>query len=377
VRYRLVLHINSTHGLLYHGAKILSGLDALRRRGVVRLHVQVEEESPGRVLMVDAIDVESGIERRLGFELSDHSTFLCETGLDECDVYFKRNLYAPHITALRPEERAKIVPFGLNYGCANRGSRAWVLAHWGWGVAKTLRRSPRAGASRMRAWLNELKVYAALRAPSAFEQAPDVAVTAAVLFQTRVWPPEESSEHLDRINEERVALIRELRKALGSRFRGGIVPTPFARRRYPDVLLPEGYRHGNYIQVMQRYLVGITTRGLHDSIAFKLPEYLASSLCIVSEPVRNELPQPLVAGQHYLAFRSADECIGQCERLLSHPAEAQEMRRDNCNYYHRWVAPPEHLLDCFSRALGDGAPGPARAGGAPGARGFLEDRVAS
>ena len=355
MRYRVVLHINSNYGLLYHAAKIFSGLDALRRSGLVSVQAKVEAESSGRVLLVDAIDLERNVRRRLGFELSDHSTFFCETGLTRCDVYFKRNFFPPHAERLRPEQRSKIVPFGLNYACANQTSRAWVLGRWSWAVAKTLRRSPREGAARLRQWLAELRLYAALRGSSAFERVPDAAVLPAVLFQTRVWPPEETAEHLDQINEERVALIRQLRKVLGARFHGGIVPTPFARQHYPDVLLPEGYRHGDYIDVMHRYLVGIATRGLHDSIAFKLPEYLAGSLCIVSEPLHNDLPQPLIAGQHYLGFRSTDECIGQCERLLSHPAEAREMRRHNFDYYRRWVEPGAHLLDCLDRGLGEGA----------------------
>ncbi len=39
-----------------------------------------------------------------------------------------------------------------------------------------------------------------------FEQPPDAAVEPLVLFQTRVWEPEESSEDLQRINEERPAI---------------------------------------------------------------------------------------------------------------------------------------------------------------------------
>jgi hypothetical protein len=359
VRYRLVLHINSAHSVLYHCAKIFTGLDALVRRGLLRLQVKVDQESPTRVLFLDALALDTNARRLLGFDLSDHSTFLCAAGLAQCDVYFKRNLYRPHTEGLLPEQRSKIVPFGLNYACAGRASRAWVLGRWCCGVAKTLRRSPRDGVSRLRRWLGELWEYARLKDAAAFEQDPDAFLLPAVLFQTRVWPPEKTTENLDRINEERVALIRTLRKALGARFRGGIVPTPFARRHYPDVLLPDGYRHEGYIQVMQRYLVGITTRGLHDSIPFKLPEYLAASLCVVTEPLRNELPQPLVAGQHYLEFRSHDECVAQCERLLSHPAEAREMRWHNFDYYRRWVAPGEHLLDCLDRAFGDGGARPS------------------
>ena len=129
------------------------------------------------------------------------------------------------------------------------------------------------------------------------------------------------------------------------------MPTDFARRHYADVILERAFRRKEYIRMTQRCLVGIYTRGLHHSLAFKLPEYLAASMCIVSDPLRNELPQPLVAERHFLEFRTPEECAAQCERLLRDPDTARAMRCENRAYYRRWVAPPEHLLDCLERVF--------------------------
>lgn len=350
MRYRLELYVNSRHSL-YHAAKIYAGLDALARRGLITLRALAHPEGATELVLFQATALGTGSQRLIGVDLHDHSAAFCRVGLAQCDVYLKRSLYRPDALVLPAEQRGKILPFGLNYGCASDASRRWVLRHWGVGVAKTLGRWPRAGVQRLGRWLREVRHYVALHDFAYFEQPPDAVVEPAALFQTRVWPPEESSENLEEINEERVLLIRRLRQVFGSRFRGGIVPTPFARRHYPDVVLAESYRHEDYVKVMQRHLVCINTRGLHNSIAFKLPEYLAASVCIVSEPLRNELPHPLVAGEHYHEFRSHDECIARCERLLSNPAEAREMRRHSAAYYRRWVAPAEHMLDCLDRAL--------------------------
>ena len=171
-----------------------------------------------------------------------------------------------------------------------------------------------------------------------------------ILFQTRVWEPEQTSENLEQVNDERAVLVRLLRKTFGPRFRGGLVPTPFARQRYPDVLLEEAYRRTDFIRMVKRNLIGVYTRGLHNSLAFKLPEYLAASMCIVSDPMLNQLPEPLVAGEHFLEFHDPDQCLAQCERLLSRPDEAREMRRRNHDYYEQWVAPAQHLQRCLERA---------------------------
>ena len=192
-----------------------------------------------------------------------------------------------------------------------------------------------------------------------FEQPPDTAVEPLVLFQTRVWEPEESPEDLQRINEECAGLILRPAEGVGACvFRGGVTPTAFARRHYPDVLLTEAYRRKDFIRMVKRHLIGVYTGGLHHSLAFKLPEYLAASMCVVSDPLRNELPQPLTAGCHYLEFRGHDECVAQCERLLSRPDEARDMVAQNHDYYRRWVAPAEHVLhclECVGRWDADGA----------------------
>ncbi len=136
-----------------------------------------------------------------------------------------------------------------------------------------------------------------------------------------------------------------------------MTPTAFARRHYADVLLTEAYRRKDFIRMVKRHLIGVYTRGLHHSLAFKLPEYLAASMCVVSDPLRNELPQPLTAGRHYLEFRGHDECVAQCDRLLSRP-EAREMRAHNSAITSGgWPPAPNvpHCLECVGRWDADGA----------------------
>ena len=98
-------------------------------------------------------------------------------------------------------------------------------------------------------------------------------------------------------------------------------------------------------------MIGIYTRGLHHSLAFKLGEYLASSKCIVTEPLRNELPSPLVPGKNYLEFSTPQECMQRCEQLLDDHDLANQMRRNNWEYYQREVRPDRHVLRCLERAF--------------------------
>jgi hypothetical protein len=174
-------------------------------------------------------------------------------------------------------------------------------------------------------------------------------VEPAVVFQTRVWEPHETAAgECEEINAGRVALIQALRSAFGDRFRGGLVPTALARARYPAEISPHRARRSRYIAMSKRNLIGVYSRGLHQSTAFKLPEYLAASQCIVAETPRNESPVPLVAGRHFLGFRNPDECVAACRRLLVDDKLASEMRSANHEYYRSQVEPSARLLQALA-----------------------------
>ncbi len=337
---------------LYSGSKILTGLCGLAQRGVVELELGPDRFATdgGPHVHLDVTAAVARSPRRVTVDLSDHNRIFYPQALDACDVYFKRSYYAPEVERLPPPHGAKVVPYGMNFACTNRRARflaarrvlSTALAGW-WSAPRQAVRALASGARELRhIWLHA--------SPDELQQGPEVPVEPVVLFQTRVWPPEDSTDDLHRVNEARASLVRRLRAALGPSFRGGFVPWDFARRAYPDLVVQENYRQADYIRTSKRALVGIYTRGLHDSLAFKMPEYLASSKCVVAEPLRNALPAPLVAGRHYLEFRSEDECVAHCENLLTHPDVAAEMRRANHAYYRQWVEPEAHAEWLLRRA---------------------------
>jgi hypothetical protein len=177
-----------------------------------------------------------------------------------------------------------------------------------------------------------------------FERAPTDALEPTIVFQSRVWEPDEAAPgESEAINETRVGVIRALKATLGDRFRGGLVPTPLALARYPNEVTSLPCRRRLYTKMSKRNLIGIYTEGLFGSTAYKMAEYLAASQCVVAEPPRNELSTPLVAGRHFLPFRNAEECVAACQRLLADQDLATAMRRANNEYYRAEVEPLAHM----------------------------------
>jgi hypothetical protein len=268
---------------------------------------------------------------RLGIELSDHADLWDEELLEWSDVYAKRNLNEMH-GSTAPH---KIIPFGVNWACHSRTSLLAILKE----LAGSL---PSLTQSRCR------EIYRYLVTPhwKHFEHRPDQPVESAILFQTRVWPPEDAPGD-ELVNEQRVGLLRALKREFGDRVQGGIVPTPYALRYYKELVTAGPSRQSQYIRWAKKPLIGIYSRGLFGSVAFKLAEFLAASKCIVSEPIGNQLSAPL---EHLSIYRSEDECLTACEMLLSNKSLADFHRDQSWSYYTRCVQPRAHMLDLLSRA---------------------------
>ena len=278
----------------------------------------------------------------MAIETHDKSDYFAEEALRVCDLYLKRSYYPPDLERFPASLASKVQPLGMNYYCRNAASTLRVLKTLGARLAWK-------GSGGLRTVYN----FMVLPKVAAFEQPPDSTIEPAVVFQTRVWEAHEVGVGDHTINAERVALIRALKKAFGDRFRGGLVPTPYALANFPGDITTLPTRRSRYTKWSKNCLIGVYTRGLHQSIAAKLPECLAASQCLVAEPIEHHLPVPLEEGRNHSTFRDPDQCVAACRRLLEDHPFANSMRRANHDYYRREVEPAAHALRNIERVLKD------------------------
>jgi hypothetical protein len=276
------------------------------------------------------------------------------------DVYFKRSYRGTYVQQLPTDLRRKVVPLGLHYGCMSRNEsliscfkRALARHSNSGAIARTpirtfakllasptkllLRRNGYAGFGNLPPFVDE------------FEVAPDVSARPMIFYRTRVYGPQDApdtyrSGRSDEINGLRVATIRALRSHFGDRFIGGLRPSQFAEETYPDCMFPDDPGLLGHLALSKTCLINVNTAGLHDSTSWKMPEYLAGSRCIVSEPLTYEMPVPLRERKHYLAFRTPEECVRACNELLNDAQMASAMRKDNFLYYLENVRPAQLML---------------------------------
>jgi len=109
-------------------------------------------------------------------------------------------------------------------------------------------------------------------------------------------------------------------------------------------------RH-EYLAIMRPSAVGISSRGLFHSTPWKLSEYLSTGMAVVSQPLTNAPLEPLVEGEELLFYRSEDECLAHCVRLLEDRDEAARLQTAARAYYERAVEPMATVRRLLRQAI--------------------------
>ena len=357
-RYDIVARVDNE---LYWSSYLYCGLYELASRGVVRLRFSLRSAlSPVERLctLLQVTRNDSGARRVIAIDWRDNPDILAPRKLARCDVYFKRN-YIPGITerVCPPELRDKLRPAGLSF--AMRGERErpiWVqLLGSLWHLEQPIiHRSARRTARRL---FDELvrqpQMVSGLRRRRQFERDGLREASEIVLFQTRAYDPRVGSRGEDTaaVTQQRAEVIRALKRELGERFIGGFIPTAYAAEAYPDCLATAPTSLGEYADLVHRCSICVYTRGLRDSPAFKLGEYLAAARCILAEEPRTRLPQPLRDGQEVLLFQDVDGLLSQCRRVLTNQPLQHELSSAAHSYYEAEVRPEARVLQMFSEAF--------------------------
>lgn len=307
--------------------------------------------------VLEATDAVTQQRRTIAIDWRDNADLLALEKLSECDVYYKRNLIPAVTEPVCPSaHRAKLRPAGLSFAIRGKQARPWwvqmMSALWR-DEQPLIQRSLKA---TIRGLHKSLRVPAMLRSLAEKHELECNTMRRArnvVFYQLQAYDPRGSrlAEDTNAINEERAQIIRALRRRFADRFVGGFIPTPYARMRYPDCLSRENHSRADYIRLMTSCRICLYTRGLRDSPAYKLGEYLAASRCIVSQRLQTVLPSPLRDGHEVLYGDDVEGLLEQCESLLSHEDRQERLSSNARRYYAREVEPSRRTLRFLQEAF--------------------------
>jgi hypothetical protein len=163
-----------------------------------------------------------------------------------------------------------------------------------------------------------------------------------VLFQTRCFPYEDHQDVLE-IHQQRARIIQNLRKEFGQNFKGGIIPSPLALQNYPAVISDIPSDPTSYLNAVKQSRFVIYTRGLANSPAWKLAEYLSQGKVIIGERVTAELPIPLTHRKEVLFFDRESEIPALIREVQQNEALATALSQNARNYFEQYVHPKQNM----------------------------------
>ncbi len=147
----------------------------------------------------------------------------------------------------------------------------------------------------------------------------------------------------------------ELKKKYGGNFLGGIQKDNFSEKRlnnqkYKEVLLKYKEGHKNkYLNILKKCSIGVANQGLEHSIGWKMGEYLAHGMAIVSNPIEKfQLLGKFVDGENYLKYENVDDCVEKVDLLYKDKDLRENIQKNNRKYYHTYLRPDKKLQKLFN-----------------------------
>lgn len=336
----------------HHLQQAYAGLSWLARAGVINLRQEMVAPQqyansglPAHIRDIHLSCFRMVIDNRRTVVVDLHDSFEFSPGLlQACDVYIKRSLLDSYVSGL--ETSAKVIPYGPFYEVYSNYYDPFLLAR-----ARHVRYEWR---RRLRSALRAAPIFDGVTSCPREHKLSNTQLNKSgkVLFSVNLHDPfddpkrsQQSIEQRLAIVEERVSLIRRLKSELGSNFIGGIKNNKAAQRFAPDCILPDAamFSKQNYINTLRSVSIGIASTGLHNSVGGKFGEYVACAKGIVCAPMIYNQGAHLQEGQNYLIGATVDAIVDAVARLLTSPAELENMQQANADYYRRYLRPDKKM----------------------------------
>jgi hypothetical protein len=351
---------------LNHSSYIQTGLFELEQKGLIVVKVQMSikknlgfltvtkdgviskrERAHSKTSFYTLIDHTTNKKITFAADLYDHAEHFSETALNNCDFYFKRNYEQKFVSVLNNTYSNKVYPLGLTFRVCSNHVKSSGLFKIGVLLSNLFLnlKIDRRFFKRVRlAYISNVKHIQKTkenRKIERFENFKKEFKTNSIFFQTRCFL-HENDQDLKQIHSQRYHLIKLLRTHFPKEFLGGFIPSKIAIEKYNDALTNVPTAPEAYLDAMKKAKIVIYTRGLANSPAWKMAEYLSQAKVIIAEPLTAELPVPLKEGKELLYFNNDTELIEKIKRVLEDKALATHLSKNARAYFEKHVHPVQN-----------------------------------
>jgi hypothetical protein len=351
---------------LNHSSYIQTGLFELEKEGFLTTKVQFSlSKRPGTVRVVNDVvtatkelhpktsfyeleDTISGKKIKFATDLYDASFSFSAYALEHCDYVFKRNFEKKFIENLPLKYQEKIMPLGLTFGCHSPQKKQWYKFLVSF-VLNVLLINFKIDSFFLKRYKreftyikNHLKHINTTRSIMNFEVYDVSKLSNEILFQTRCFASEKSDD-VKGIHLQRYKIIKLLRDKFPNEFKGGIIPSKISTANYGDALSDLSSDAISYLNQVKNTKIVIYTRGLVNSPAWKMPEYLSQGKVIIAEKLTAELPVELINRKEVLFFENEEEIPIIIENILNNDELCASLAKNARHYFEQNVHPKQNV----------------------------------
>lgn len=361
--YTVIIH---TPQELNHSSYVQTGLFELAHAGLINVKVKLSLKKNSGTFSVDTngnvLDenrpfpkasyytlIDSTTNKKIFFatDLYDSAVKFSKTGLEHCDFYFKRNFEARYIDIIKDRANAKLYNLGMTFGTHSEFKHSRLKFLFGLYTSNLLLnfKKDRDILNRLlktiRAQKRHWEFINTTRNISRFE-AFNEDTNNTILFQTRTFLHENDLD-VKQIHQQRYRIIKLLRKEFPNRFLGGFVPSKISEELYGDALTNVPTAPEEYLDAIKKARIVVYTRGLVNSPAWKMSEYLSQGKVIIAEPLTAELPVPLTEGKEVLYFHNDKELVEKIKLVSKDKALAEKLSVNARAYFEKHVHPVQNV----------------------------------
>lgn len=326
-------------------------LSFAKRLGTIRVNdsglEQTNQPHP-KTSFYQLIDAASGITVNFATDLYDASSSFSKYALEHCDYVFKRNYETKYIAQLPKEMQQKIYPLGLTFGCHSKYKKDWNRFYIGFLVTNVILnfKNDSYFFQRLKRGFRFIKNHWEFintsRFITDFESYKAIDESEKILFQTRCFQTEEE-EDVVAIHSQRHQIIKTLRQKFPNQFIGGFIPSTIALQDYSETISNLPTEPTKYLNEVKKAKIVIYTRGLINSPAWKMAEYLSQGKVIIAEKLTAELPVPLTNGKEVLFFENEKEMVSLIEEALQDDLLCKNLSHNSKAYFDNYVHPKANV----------------------------------
>lgn len=165
-----------------------------------------------------------------------------------------------------------------------------------------------------------------LQRPKYCQMIPERSEDNYIFFCSTLWYSDQWNRNDEGLNLRRARFIRACREIPDLRFEGGLVSQPgrSSDELFSDCVRDNGYSYKVWLKNTKRSAVVFNTPAFWDCHGWKLGEYLALGKAIISTKLVNDLPSPLIHGEHVHFVESDEKSIRDAVELLIHDRPYRE-----------------------------------------------------